>query len=328
MIVITGGAGFIGSNLVAALDARGDDDIVVCDRLHSGNKWRNLAKHRLADLIVPDQIDDFLARHRHQIRALFHLGAISATTAIDGDAVVETNFRLSMRLWDWCVTAQVPFIYASSAATYGDGSFGFDDDNDPRALRQLRPLNLYGWSKWLFDLRVRSLAAAGKPTPPHWIGLKFFNVFGPNEYHKGEMKSVIATLTTQIQEGGRARLFKSHHPDYTDGGQLRDFVWIDDVIDVMLWLYAQPNVNGIFNVGTGRSRTYYDLATAVFRALNHDVDIDYVDMPLALREKYQYFTEARMERLIAAGYSRPFTLLEDAVTTYVRDNLINADPYR
>lgn len=328
MYVVTGGAGFIGSNLVAGLNARGIHEVVVCDRLRQGLKWRNLAKRMLADIVPPEELLAYLDRNAYAVRVVFHLGAISATTATDGDAVIRNNFRLSLALWDWCIEHHVPFIYASSAATYGDGSHGFDDDNDLEALRRLRPLNLYGWSKHLFDLRVVELVRSGRPHPPQWAGLKFFNVFGPNEYHKGDMQSVVAKVYPAAAAAHPARLFKSHRPDYADGGQLRDFVWVDDVVAVMLWLMDHGRVSGLFNVGTGTARSFADLVSALYRAVDREPMIDYFDMPESLRDKYQYFTQANMTRLREAGYERPFTPLEEAVTRYVRDYLATPDPYR
>lgn len=327
MIIVTGGAGFIGSNLVAALNNRGEREIVVCDRLRNGDKWRNLAKRQLAGIVPPDRILAHLDAHAPMVRAVFHLGAISATTATDGDLVIDTNFRFSLDLWDWCARHHVPFIYASSAATYGDGETGFTDDNDLEALARLRPLNLYGWSKHLFDLRVRELVNSGRPRPPQWAGLKFFNVFGPNEYHKGAMQSVVAKSYPPIAAGQPARLFKSHRHGYDDGGQLRDFVWVKDVVAVMLWLFDNPGTSGIFNVGSGQARSFRDLVTAIFIALGRPPEIEYFDMPEELRGKYQYFTQADMSRLRAVGYVQPFTTLEDAVRSYVLDALAASDPY-
>jgi ADP-L-glycero-D-manno-heptose 6-epimerase len=326
---VTGGAGFIGSNLVAALEERGEHDLVVCDRLGRGEKWRNLAKRELAAIIAPEQLMGFLGdqRWRGQIEAIFHLGAISSTTETDADLIAETNFALSLKLWDWCSWRGARLIYASSAATYGDGSAGFDDDGSVAGLARLRPLNPYGWSKHAFDRRVARLVETGQAQPPQWAGLKFFNVYGPNEYHKGAQQSVVAHIFPNAVAGKPARLFRSHHPDYEDGGQCRDFVWVGDCVDAMLWLYDHPQVSGLFNLGSGRARSFRDLANAVFRALGSEPAIDYVDTPAELRAKYQYFTEARMERLRQAGYDRPFTSLEDGVARYVGDYLARPDPY-
>ena len=328
MIVITGGAGFIGSNLVAALAARGSAEVVVCDWLGQGEKWHNLAKHAIAELVAPEDLFAFLAANQNQIDAIFHLGAVTSTTETDADLVVRTNFTLSLALWRWCCKHGVRLIYASSAATYGDGSHGFDDDNSLEALAKLHPLNVYGWSKHAFDRRIAQVVNGGGPHPPQWAGLKFFNVYGPNEYHKGAMKSVAVQICADVAAGSPATLFRSHRPEYPDGGQLRDFVWVGDCVDVMLWLYENRGVNVLVNLGTGKARSFADLANAVFHALGKKPDIRFVDTPAEIRDKYQYFTEAKMERLRAAGYKAPFLSLEDGVDIYVRKFLSAPDPYR
>jgi ADP-L-glycero-D-manno-heptose 6-epimerase len=328
MIVVTGGAGFIGSNLVAALEERAVGDIVVSDFLGQDEKWRNLAKRELAAVVPPDRLFAYLDDQAGEIEAIFHMGAISATTERDVDLIVASNFALSQRLWDWCTAHQARLIYASSAATYGDGSSGFDDDFIPGALARLRPLNAYGWSKHLFDRRVARLVAGNAPRPKQWAGLKFFNVYGPNEYHKGAMKSVVAHIYPRAKAGAPARLFKSHNPAYPDGGQKRDFVYVRDCVAMMLWLYDHPGINGLFNAGTGKARSFLDLASAVYRALGSEPKIEYVDTPPEIRDKYQYFTEARMDRIRAAGYAAPATELEDGVRHYVQTYLAAADPYR
>ena len=326
MHLVTGGAGFIGSNLVAALAARGAE-VMVVDRLRGGLKWRNLAHHTIAGIVRPEALDAFLAR-APKIKAIFHLGAISDTTVTDGDLVAEANIGLSQRLWDWCAARRVPFIYASSAATYGDGSLGFDDDMRPEALARLRPLNLYGWSKLAFDRRVAQMLALGQPAPPHWAGLRFFNVYGPNEHHKGRMQSVIAHKFAQILKGEPATLFASDRPDIADGEQKRDFVHVDDCVATMLWLAENPQASGIFNVGSGSPRSFLDLVRAIYAALGRNADIRFVPMPDDLRGKYQYFTEAPLDRLRAAGFTRPTTKLEDGVADYVRNFLSADDPFR
>ncbi|HET7594302.1 MAG TPA: ADP-glyceromanno-heptose 6-epimerase [Stellaceae bacterium] len=328
MILITGGAGFIGSNLAAALEERGERDIAVCDRLGQEGKWRSIAKRELAAIVPPEGLLAFLDEHAREISTVFHLGAISSTTETDADLIAATNFTLSQRLWEWCAETETRFFYASSAATYGDGSAGFDDDGSAAALARLRPLNAYGWSKHLFDRRIARLLEHNTARPPQWAGLKFFNVYGPNEYHKGAMKSVVAQIYPRAAKGEPARLFRSHRPDVPDGGQKRDFVYVRDCVDMMLWLYDHPEVNGLFNIGSGTARSFADLAAAVFRALGREPHIAFVDTPAEIRDKYQYFTEARMERLRAAGYSRPTTPLEDGVRDYVQSYLAAADPYR
>ncbi len=328
MILVTGGAGFIGSNLLAGLEQRGDPPAAVCDRLGAGDKWRNLAKRELADLIAPELLFEWLAVHGGEIDLVVHLGAVSATTTRDVDAIVAANIRLSLDLWGWCAETGTRLIYAGSAASYGNGAGGFDDDMSADALARLRPLNPYGWSKLLVDRRIARLASGGAARPPQWVGLRFFNVYGPNEYHKGGQRSVAVQNFEQVQAEGKCRLFRSHHPDYPDGGQRRDFVWVDDCVEVMLWLIDNPGVSGLFNLGTGRSRAFAELAGAVFAALGREAQIDYIDTPPEIRDRYQYLTEARMERLRAAGYERPFTPLEDGVGAYVRDYLATDDPYR
>lgn len=329
MIIVTGGAGFIGSNLVAALEDRGCQDIVVCDVLGHDDKWRNLAKREIRDVVHPSRLFDYLNNHAHEIDIIYHMGAISSTTETDADLIIDTNFVLSRRLWKWCANHKKRFIYASSAATYGDGSKGFIDDQGVEALKKLHPLNAYGWSKHLFDRRVsRAVTDGVEAAPPQWAGLKFFNVYGPNENHKGEQMSVVCKLYPQVMAGAAARLFKSHHPDYEDGGQLRDFVWVGDCVDVMLWLYDNQNVSGLYNVGSGKARSFKDLAEATFTAAGKTPKINYTDMPETLRGKYQYFTQADMGKLRAAGYDKPLTELEDGVAQCVRNFLSQDDPYR
>jgi ADP-L-glycero-D-manno-heptose 6-epimerase len=326
MLLVTGGAGFIGSNVVAALNDAGRADVAVCDWLGSDGKWRNLAKRQLADVVPPGELMHWLQGRR--IDAIIHLGAISETTATDGDLVVDTNFRLSLKLLDWCTANATPFIYASSASTYGDGAQGFADDGSVAALKRLRPMNLYGWSKHLFDLAVMGRFEAGDKLPPQWAGLKFFNVFGPNEYHKGTMASVLARRFDDIRAGRIVQLFKSHRDGIADGDQRRDFIYVDDVVRVIVWLLSRRSVSGLFNVGTGHARSFRDLMLAAYAALGAKPNIDYIDMPEQIRGSYQYFTEATVDRLRAAGYNGGFTPLEDAVASYVNGFLDQTDRYR
>ncbi len=310
----------------AALNDAGRGDVVVCDGLGHDGKWRNLAKRQLADIVPPAELPNWLKGRR--LDAIIHLGAISETTATDGDLVIETNFRLSMRLLDWCTANATPLIYASSAATYGDGAQGFCDDPSLTALKTLRPMNLYGWSKHLFDMAVAERAARGDKLPPQWAGLKFFNVFGPNEYHKGSMMSVLARRFDDIRACRVVQLFKSHPEGIADGDQRRDFVYVDDVVRVMMWLLATPSISGIFNVGTGKARSFRDLMLSAYAALGTAPNIQYVDMPEAIRGSYQYFTQSNVDRLRRAGYNGGFTALEGAVETYVKDFLDRADRFR
>jgi ADP-L-glycero-D-manno-heptose 6-epimerase len=325
MILVTGGAGFIGSNLVAALCGRGQS-VAVCDRLGTDDKWRNLARAELSELIAPEHVLDFLENRGNEVTHVFHMGAVTSTLERDADRIVEVNFRLSQRVWRWCAAARVPLVYASSAATYGDGTHGFDDDGSPQALARLRPLNPYGWSKHLFDRWVAREQVRRRP--PQWAGLKFFNVYGPNEYHKAEMRSLVAKAYPVAARGDAVGLFRSYHPAYQDGGQMRDFVHVQDCVAVMLWLLETPSVSGLFNVGTGRARSWLDLVRALYQALGRELAVTWMDMPEELRPRYQYFTEARLERLRAAGYQRPFLTVEDGVRDYVRSYLATADPYR
>ena len=326
MLLVTGGAGFIGSNVVAALNDAGHADVAVCDLLGDDGKWRNLAKRRLADIVPPAQLPEWLNGRR--LDAVIHLGAISETTATDADLVIETNFRLSMRLLDWCTANATPLIYASSASTYGDGAQGFRDDQSMAALTTLQPMNLYGWSKHLFDMAVAERAARCEKLPPQWVGLKFFNVFGPNEYHKGTMMSVLARRFDDIKAGRAVQLFKSHRDGIADGDQQRDFIYVDDVMRVMMWLLATPSISGIFNVGTGKARSFKDMMLSAYTALGTVPNIQYVDMPEPIRGSYQYFTQSDVDRLQRAGYNGGFTALEDAVGTYVKRFLDSADRFR
>ncbi|HEY3223665.1 MAG TPA: ADP-glyceromanno-heptose 6-epimerase [Pseudolabrys sp.] len=327
MFLVTGGAGFIGSNIVASLNEAGSTDVVVSDLLGRDDaKWRNLAKHQVADLVPPNELAAWLERRK--LDAVIHMGAISDTTATDGDLVMENNFRLSLRLLDWCTTTRTPFIYASSAATYGDGSQGFDDDWSIDALRKLKPMNLYGWSKHLFDLAAVDRYLKKEKMPPHWVGLKFFNVYGPNEYHKAHMASVLAKVFDTAKAGNPVRLFKSRREGVADGDQRRDFIYVDDAVSVLRWLLEATGINGIFNVGTGKAESFRDMIAAMFKALRLPVNIEYIEMPETIRGQYQYFTQARVERLQRAGYNAGFMPLEAAVNQYVTGYLSRDDRYR
>ncbi|MDQ0463177.1 ADP-L-glycero-D-manno-heptose 6-epimerase [Caulobacter ginsengisoli] len=329
IIFVTGGAGFIGSNIVAKLAEDPSLDLVVCDRLHEAElgKWRNIAKHPIGDFVPPEEMFDWLEKRWREIELVVHMGAISSTTEPDADKIIQTNFCLSRDLFRWCADRQRRLVYASSAATYGDGALGFDDDNSLEHLTALRPLNTYGWSKALFDI-FAARQAARDYAPPQWVGLKFFNVYGPNEHHKASMKSVAAQIWPKVRTGHAVQLFKSHNADYADGGQLRDFVYVRDVAEVVQWLHQNEGVNGIFNLGSGQARSFREMAETLFQSAGRDPLIDYMDMPPALREKYQYFTQAKMDRLREAGYPGQFTTLEDGIDDYVKGYLATSDPYR
>jgi ADP-L-glycero-D-manno-heptose 6-epimerase len=326
MFLVTGGAGFIGSNVVASLNEAGAGDIVVNDLLGRDDaKWRNLAKRQIADVVPPGELMAWLDGRK--LEAVIHMGAISDTTATDADLVMENNFRLSLRLLDWCTQTRTPFIYASSAATYGDGSEGFDDDWSLDNLRKLKPMNLYGWSKQQFDLAVADRHVRKEKLPPHWAGLKFFNVYGPNEYHKSHMASVLAKVFDSAKAGEPVRLFKSHREGIADGDQRRDFIYVDDAIAVLRWLIDATAVNGIFNVGTGKAESFRDMIGAMFKAMGRPANIEYIDMPDAIRGQYQYFTQAKVENLRRAGYNADFTPLTAAVGQYVTGYLDREDRY-
>ncbi len=329
IVFVTGGAGFIGSNIVARLAEDRTLDVVVCDRLRGVElgKWRNIAKHPIGDFVEPADMWEWLEKRWRDVEAVIHMGAISSTTEPDADALITTNFGLSRDLYRWCSDRQRRFIYASSAATYGAGTDGFADRDDLESLIALRPLNTYGWSKALFDI-FAARQAARDYAPPQWAGLKFFNVYGPNEEHKGPMRSVAAQIWPRVAAGESVRLFKSARADVADGEQKRDFVYVRDAADVVGWLLANGQVSGVYNLGSGVARSFKDLALAVFKATNREPKIEYVDPPPAVARHYQYFTEANMTRLRAAGYAAPLTALEDGVSDYVTSYLATDDPYR
>lgn len=327
MIVVTGGAGFIGSNIVAALNEIGRNDIVVCDTLGSEGKWQTLRKRTIQDIVPPRELMAWLGR-RNDIEAIVHMGANSSTLAQDGDEIMESNFRFSLHLLDWCTQNNVKFVYASSAATYGAGEHGFDDALSLAHLQTLRPLNLYGWSKHLFDQVVATRVEKAAPLPGLCVGLKFFNVFGPNEYHKGPMMSLVSKYFSKIKAGETIDLFKSYRPEYKDGEQLRDFVYVHDITEIVLWLLSRNDDVSIYNVGSGKARSFLDLVGAIFDTLSLERRIRFVEMPEGMRERYQYFTEADGSRLGAAGYNHSGTQLEDAVGHFVNTYLNAADIFR
>ncbi|MEQ1856198.1 MAG: ADP-glyceromanno-heptose 6-epimerase [Longimicrobiales bacterium] len=327
MILVTGGAGFIGSNLVAHLVDEGRR-VCVNDLPEADAPSTNLAKHAIEERVPPAELDAFLARRADEIELVFHLGAITSTTATDTALLTETNVRLSQRLWRWCAEHEVPLVYASSAATYGDGAHGFRDVDSAEELEVFRPLNAYAQSKHDFDRWAAREAARGADAPPSWYGVKLFNVYGPNEYHKGDMQSVVAKAYARAARGEPVTLFRSHHPDYADGGQLRDFVWVADCVHMMTWLAEQRPPSGIYNCGTGRAQSWLEFIGAMYAAMGKPPNIEWVDVPLAIRDRYQYRTEADLTKLRAADYTRPFAPVEVGVGEYVARYLSTADPYR
>lgn len=313
--IVTGGAGFIGSNIIAALNQRGDDNILVVDDLGTDEKWKNLVGLRYDDYVDHRTFRKALIDHKFgQVSAIFHMGACSATTETNAAYLADNNYQFTRELCEWSLGNGTRFIYASSGATYGDGSLGYSDADDHTP--KLRPLNMYGYSKHMFDLWALQNKLLGKI-----VGLKFFNVYGPREDHKGDMRSVVHKAYGQILATGAVKLFKSYRPDYKDGEQVRDFVYVRDAVNVCLYFDRNREVSGLFNVGTGTCRTWLDLARAVFAAMGKSPNIEFIEMPESLRDKYQYHTEAATGKLRAAGYDAPFTSLEDGVRDYVQSYL-------
>lgn len=317
MIVVTGGAGFIGSAIVWKLNQLGQSKIIIVDDLGTDDKWKNLVPLKFEDFIHKDDFIEMIIDEDipFDISAIIHMGANSSTTEKDADHLFTNNYQYTKELAAYCLEKNIRFIYASSAATYGDGSLGFEDDESK--LETLRPLNMYGYSKQLFDLWAKRNNAFDKI-----VGLKYFNVYGPNEYHKEDMRSVVHKAFEQIRDSGKVKLFKSLNEKYRDGEQLRDFIYVKDAVDMTLFFLDKPDINGLFNIGTGKSRTWNDLVSAIFKALNKEINIEYVDLPEHLREKYQYFTEANMNKIKKAGFNSSITSLEDGVADYVKNYLL------
>jgi ADP-L-glycero-D-manno-heptose 6-epimerase len=317
-ILVTGGAGFIGSALIWGLNRLGLQDILVCDQLGADEKWRNLAPLQFDDYISAAKLIDSIeagSTTLQEIRWVFHLGACSSTTELDAGYLMENNYRYTKALCDWALPRGARFVYASSAATYGYGANGMMDDEGK--IESLRPLNAYGYSKQIFDRHAKRRALFSKI-----VGLKYFNVFGPNEWHKGEMRSLVNKAYDQVLETGRICLFKSYKPEFKDGEQKRDFLYVKDAVEMTIHLAVTPKANGLFNLGSGDARTWIDLATAVFEALAKPAQIEFIEMPEVIRDKYQYFTQANIEKLKATGYEGPRFTLEQAVTDYVQNHLV------
>lgn len=319
MIVVTGGAGFIGSAIVWKLNQLGKSNIIIVDELGKDEKWKNLVGLKYEDFVnklefIEQVLDDVIP---YNIDAIFHMGANSSTTEKDADHLMDNNYHYTKELAKYCVEKNIRFIYASSAATYGDGSLGFDDDEGKQET--LRPLNMYGYSKQLFDLWAKRNHILDRI-----VGIKYFNVYGPNEYHKGDMRSVVHKAYEQVRDTGKVRLFKSLNPAYKDGEQMRDFVYIKDAVDMTMHFLDKPDKNGIFNVGAGKARTWNDLVKSMFNSVGKPVNIEYINLPEHLADKYQYFTEANLSKIKATGYSQPTTTLEDGVDDYVKNYLLKA----
>jgi ADP-L-glycero-D-manno-heptose 6-epimerase len=316
MIIVTGGAGFIGSVLIAELNRRQISDILVVDQLGTDEKWKNLQNLSFADYIEKDDFLEMVIEDKldSPVDVVFHLGACSDTTEANASYLIKNNYEYSKLLAQWATDADIRFIYASSAATYGDGSAGFSDNEEKMVI--FRPLNMYGYSKHLFDMWARRAGLLSKI-----VGLKFFNVFGPNEYHKGDMMSFVVKAFEQIKTTGKVHLFKSYLPEYVDGEQVRDFLYVKDAVNMTLFFFDNPYINGIFNIGTGETRTWNDLVIAVFVAMGKKPNIEYIEMPTSIRNQYQYFTQADLSKLRKAGYSKPITTLEDAIKDYIQNYL-------
>lgn len=317
MIVVTGGAGFIGSVTVWKLNQLGRNDIVIVDELRTGEKWKNLNGLSYADVFHKADFMDMVLDNLipFKIDSIIHLGACSATTEKDADYLLHNNYKFTLELAKYSLERDIRFIYASSAATYGSGENGYDDNEDE--LEKLRPLNMYGYSKHMFDLWAKKNKVLDKI-----VGLKYFNVYGPNEYHKEDMRSVVHKAFEQVRDTGKVKLFKSYNENYKDGEQKRDFIYVKDAVDMTLYFLENRDKNGLFNVGTGNAQTWNDLVTALFNAMDKPVNIEYIDMPDHLKGKYQYFTEANMNKLRSAGYDKKITSIEDGVKDYVQSYLL------
>jgi len=330
VILVTGAAGFIGSCMVGYLNRKGYHNIIIVDEFDDENKKYNYEDKKIIAKVDRNELFEWLSNHSMQIDFVFHLGARTDTTEFDYSILEKLNVDYSKKIWNYCVEKKIPLVYASSAATYGDGELGYKDDHE--LPYKLNPLNPYAKSKnefdkWVIERSRESGVGNPKSTPPFWAGLKFFNVYGPNEYHKNRMASVIFHSFNQIKSTGKVKLFKSHKPEYKDGEQLRDFVYVKDVVDICYWLMNEKPASGLYNLGTGKARTFKDLVTAIFKSLGKEPVIEFIDTPLDIRDKYQYFTEADMTKLSNAGYKEDFYSLEEGVETYVKNFLIEKKYY-
>ena len=315
MILITGGAGFIGSNLINSLISKDLSEIVSVDDKNCINQSYFVNKN--FSQILPKELNSFLKKNKKKIKTIVHLGAITSTTERNVKLIIENNLELSIFLWNWCEKNKKRLIYASSAATYGDGSNSFDDNESENYLSKLMPLNLYGWSKHIFD----RLILKKKKKPSQLVGLKFFNVYGPNEFHKNEMKSVILKIYEKVSNNLQVNLFKSHNVNFKDGEQLRDFIYVKDVISILEWFLSNPKINGLYNVGTGVPRSFNDIAKSVFKNTNKTTSHKYINTPLKIRKQYQYYTKANIKKLRDSGYKKSFFSLEEGIKDYIREYL-------
>ncbi|PZP50952.1 MAG: ADP-glyceromanno-heptose 6-epimerase [Pseudopedobacter saltans] len=327
-IIVTGAAGFIGSVLVGYLNSLGYEDLILVDTFDDPDKRANWSEKKFTEIVEKEFLERWLGEHPEKIDCIFHMGANSSTTEFNYEIHKKWNLEYTQMLWKYCTEKNIPLIYASSAATYGDGELGYSDDHE--VPFSLQPLNPYGISKNEFDKWALQQPENEKPT--FWAGLKFFNVYGPNEHHKGRMASVILHSFHQIQKNGEVKLFRSHRPDYKDGEQLRDFVYVIDLVKVMVWMMLRyfdnnPIPDGLYNIGTGHARSFYDLADNTFKGMDIPSNIQFIDMPVDIRDKYQYFTEAKMDKLRNAGYNDPFYSLEEGIEDYVKNYLLTNKIY-
>ncbi len=316
MIIVTGATGFIGSNLLVEMEKRGFNDIIAVDWFGNSEKWKNIETLFSTRFIFPEQLDDILKCYEKRIEAIIHLGGISSTIETNADLIVKNNNQLSIKLYEFCKSLNIPFIYASSAATYGNGSKGFSDNDDIEYLKKLKPQNLYGWSKCYIDRFIAQDLSKNKNTT-QVVGLKFFNVYGPNEYHKKGQTSVMYKFYKELRDTHKIKLFKSYHTAYRDGEQQRDFVYVDDCVDVILWMLAHSSVKGLFNVGTGQARTFIDIANIINSHFDNIADIEFIEMPLALQRHYQYYTCADISKLRMVGYKNTFHTIEEGINKYI-----------
>ena len=326
MIILTGGAGMIGSMVAWHLNIKmGFSDFIIVDDLINDQQEYNFNKRKFIEYIAKDDLEKYLSSKKN-VSAVIHMGAISATTESNFNRLLQSNIRFSQFLWHWCAKNKVPFIYASSAATYGDGSFNYNDNESE--LDQLNPLNAYGYSKHFFDRWVQLELSKNQPTPPQWCGLKFFNVYGPNEYHKGRMASVVFHAFNQFKETNQIKLFKSEHPSYVDGMQVRDFIYVKDAVKIIIFFLNNNNFSGLYNAGTGNAETFKALAEAVLiNTKGQPNDIKYIEMPNDLKGKYQYYTQATMNKINSIGFNDNFMNLKEGVTDYLENYLLTSDRY-
>ncbi len=327
IILIIGGAGFIGSNLAKRLADRGTHRIVIADQFGNGKKWNNLVRVPVDEIVHPENLLYWLDSYGDEVDVVYHLGGIADSTEHDVESIIESNHNFPLLVWRWCAEANVRFIYGSSYEVYGDGVFGFDDKDDLDYQRKLRPLNPNGWSKKMLDMHVTGAKSRDEAVPPQWVGLRLFNIYGPNEYHKRSSRSVALKIYEEASKGVPVKLFKSANADYPDGGQMRDFMAVSDAVNMLEWFLDAAEVSGVFNAGSGVATSFQDLAHLIFKTLGKEPSIKYVDMPEEVEKQYQYKTEANIKRLRNIGYDRPILTLEQGITDYIQNYLKKDDPY-